>query len=77
MRTKALFQSIEPTFKGATGDLKLGKANAWEARHAQLVLDYIAGMTDRYAVAEHRRLFDETPELHLSPPEATRLSIAN
>ncbi|MCB1477066.1 MAG: deoxyguanosinetriphosphate triphosphohydrolase [Rhodobiaceae bacterium] len=25
--------------------------------------DYIAGMTDRYAVAEYQRLFDETPEL--------------
>jgi dGTPase len=27
------------------------------------VCDFIAGMTDRYAVAEHRRLFDVTPEL--------------
>jgi dGTPase len=27
------------------------------------VCDFIAGMTDRYAVAEHRRLFDATPEL--------------
>ena len=34
-----------------------------EARTARVVCDYIAGMTDRYAVAEHRRLFDETPEL--------------
>lgn len=34
-----------------------------EARRARLVCDYIAGMTDRYAVAEHRRLFDEAPEL--------------
>ena len=25
--------------------------------------DYIAGMTDRYALDEHRRLFDATPEL--------------
>jgi dGTPase len=25
--------------------------------------DFIAGMTDRYALAEHRRLFDATPEL--------------
>jgi dGTPase len=25
--------------------------------------DYIAGMTDRYAVSEHRRLFDHTPDL--------------
>ncbi|SEQ04358.1 dGTPase [Faunimonas pinastri] len=32
-------------------------------RTARRVADYIAGMTDRYAVAEHRRLFDETPDL--------------
>jgi dGTPase len=25
---------------------------------ARLVADYIAGMTDRYALIEHRRLFD-------------------
>ncbi|MGE3147134.1 MAG: deoxyguanosinetriphosphate triphosphohydrolase, partial [Pseudorhodoplanes sp.] len=25
--------------------------------------DFIAGMTDRYALAEHARLFDSTPEL--------------
>ncbi len=30
---------------------------------ARLICDFIAGMTDRYAVREHRRLFDATPEL--------------
>jgi len=30
---------------------------------ARRVADYIAGMTDRYAIAEHQRLFDDTPEL--------------
>ena len=30
---------------------------------ARRVADYIAGMTDRFAVSEHRRLFDATPEL--------------
>jgi len=32
------------------------------ARQARKVADYIAGMTDRYAMREHRRLFaiDET-----------------
>ena len=30
------------------------------ARH---VADYLAGMTDSYALAEHRRLFDATPDL--------------
>ena len=30
------------------------------ARH---IADYIAGMTDRFALSEHRRLFDATPDL--------------
>jgi dGTPase len=30
------------------------------AGRARAVADYIAGMTDRYAIAEHRRLFDAT-----------------
>ncbi len=30
---------------------------------ARAVADYIAGMTDRFALAEHRRLFDDAPEL--------------
>jgi len=29
-----------------------------EAGQARIIADYIAGMTDRYAVAEHQRLFD-------------------
>ena len=29
-----------------------------ETRRARLVADYIAGMTDRYALSEHSRLFD-------------------
>ena len=32
-------------------------------RTARRVADYIAGMTDRYAVSEHQRLFDATPDL--------------
>ena len=31
--------------------------------YPRYVCDFIAGMTDRYALAEHRRLFDATPEL--------------
>jgi dGTPase len=31
--------------------------------YVRYVCDFIAGMTDRYALAEHRRLFDATPEL--------------
>jgi dGTPase len=44
-------------------------SGAGELRRARLVCDYIAGMTDLYAIAEHRRLFDKTPELRLSAPE--------
>ena len=32
-------------------------------QYARYVADFIAGMTDRYALAEHRRLFDATPDL--------------
>ncbi len=31
--------------------------------YARHICDFIAGMTDRFALAEHRRLFDATPEL--------------
>jgi len=34
-----------------------------QARLARRVADYIAGMTDSYAVLEHQRLFDVTPDL--------------
>ena len=34
-----------------------------EHRRARLISDFVAGMTDRYALAEHRRLFDDTPDL--------------
>jgi dGTPase len=43
----------------------------WNARagsldgpeRAALIRDFVAGMTDRYAIGEHRRLFPATPEL--------------
>ena len=49
------------------GDLpaewKEGLAAATKLRAARRIADFIAGMTDRYALAEHARLFDSTPEL--------------
>ncbi len=30
---------------------------------ARTVADFLAGMTDTYALKEHRRLFDHTPDL--------------
>jgi dGTPase len=32
-------------------------------KRARVVADYLAGQTDRYAIAEHQRLFDATPDL--------------
>ena len=38
-------------------------ANADQRRRARIVADFVSGQTDRYALAEHRRLFAATPEL--------------
>jgi dGTPase len=54
---------IAPDLMPAEWAEAAARTGASEARRARVVCDYIAGMTDRYAVAEHRRLFDETPEL--------------
>jgi dGTPase len=32
-------------------------------RRARLVADFVSGQTDRYAIAEHERLFSVTPQL--------------
>ncbi|HUI12715.1 MAG TPA: deoxyguanosinetriphosphate triphosphohydrolase [Xanthobacteraceae bacterium] len=40
-----------------------GLAGLDDAGRARHIADFIAGMTDRYALAEHARLFDSTPEL--------------
>ena len=37
-----------------------GKGKKAETARARLVADFIAGMTDRYALSEHKRLFDLT-----------------
>lgn len=37
--------------------------NTGEKSRARLVCDFISGMTDRYAILEHQRLFDQTPDL--------------
>ncbi|KAB1074240.1 deoxyguanosinetriphosphate triphosphohydrolase [Methylobacterium planeticum] len=44
-----------------------GLEGAGEGRVARRIADYIAGMTDTYAVLAHRRLFPTTPDLHWSP----------
>ncbi|MFN4025565.1 MAG: deoxyguanosinetriphosphate triphosphohydrolase [Hyphomonas sp.] len=44
-------QTLPPPWNGAA-------AQAEGARRARIVCDYVAGMTDSYAMEEHRRLFD-------------------
>lgn len=51
----------EPEVMPAPWNKDLGSLN--ETQLARRVCDYIAGMTDRFAIDEHRRLFDDTPEL--------------
>ncbi|TDR93599.1 deoxyguanosinetriphosphate triphosphohydrolase [Enterovirga rhinocerotis] len=46
-------------------DWRQGLEDADEARIARRVGDYIAGMTDRYALLEHRRLCQHTPDLRI------------
>jgi dGTPase len=41
----------------------MGFAGLDDASRARRIADFIAGMTDRYALAEHARLFDSTPDL--------------
>ena len=40
-----------------------GLDRADEAARARRIADYIAGMTDRYALVEHARFFKATPQL--------------
>ena len=40
-----------------------GLDRATDAIKARDVADFLAGMTDTYALKEHRRLFDRTPDL--------------
>ena len=52
-----------------SGDAKMPDTEEWSLdglalqERAEVVADYLAGMTDRYAISEHQRLFDHTPEL--------------
>ncbi len=45
------------------GEWQEGLADMAEPARARRIADFIAGMTDRFALAEHARLFDSTPEL--------------
>ena len=40
-----------------------GRARDSETERARRIGNFIAGMTDRFALTEHQRLFDSTPDL--------------
>ncbi|MCF6322208.1 MAG: deoxyguanosinetriphosphate triphosphohydrolase, partial [Rhizobiaceae bacterium] len=44
-------------------DWKDASGRVDDKKRARLVSDFLAGMTDNFAISEHRRLFDVTPDL--------------
>lgn len=68
-RAETIVEQLFQHYAGPGGDDDLPQA--WqlagrpmtEPQRLRLIADYLAGMTDRFALAEHRRLFDATPEL--------------
>ena len=60
---RALFQAYfaKPDHMPAPWRDRVGGADA--ARAARIIADYIAGMTDRYAISDPTRIFDEAPTL--------------
>jgi dGTPase len=57
-----LFEHLEDMPEAWSGEQRSPLA-ADEAARARVVCDYIAGMTDRFAMREHARLFGARPEL--------------
>lgn len=66
-RAEALLRALFDAFMDAPEKMggewadKLGHADRTVI--ARRVADYLAGMTDTFAISEHRRLFDHTPDL--------------
>ena len=58
-----LFAHYQANLGDLPGEWQDGFNGLDEAARARRIADFIAGMTDRYALAEHARLFDSTPEL--------------
>jgi len=72
--TRKAHQIIEALFEAFIDDLKLlppehqmyaadAKKNQNEADYARVVADYVAGMTDRFAIKEYDRLFNISNQL--------------
>ncbi len=61
-QAEAVVEDLFRRFVGEPGLMGADRAGG-EVPLPVRVADYIAGMTDTYALAEHRRLFDRTPDL--------------
>jgi dGTPase len=66
-KAAAVLRELFARYSAHPGDLPAewseGLDSLDEAARARRIADFIAGMTDRFALAEHARLFDSTPEL--------------
>lgn len=64
---ESVVRDLFARYQAKLGDLppewSAGDDDASETSRARRIGDFIAGMTDRYAIIEHARLFDSTPEL--------------
>jgi dGTPase len=60
---QAVVTDLFVRYMGAPHDLPWRDTPAEAPVGARQIADFIAGMTDRYALSEHARLFDSTPEL--------------
>jgi dGTPase len=60
---RRLFAAFFETPDSMPRDRAAAAAGASDLDRARLAADYIAGMTDRFAIAEHTRIFDEAPDL--------------
>ena len=64
---EAIVSDLFARYLGDVGSLPAGRGQSLnpndEAGRIRTIGDFIAGMTDRFAEAEHRRLFSSTPEL--------------
>jgi dGTPase len=60
---RGLFRHYAERPADLPAEWSLGLASLDAPARARRIADFIAGMTDRYALAEHIRLFDSAPEL--------------
>ncbi|MEQ1612558.1 MAG: deoxyguanosinetriphosphate triphosphohydrolase [Hyphomicrobiaceae bacterium] len=58
-----LFQKYSRDAAALPEQWRLAAGRLDDLTRPRLIADFVAGMTDRYAIAEHGRLFDATPEL--------------